>query len=72
MAAARDAGRTLADRGLVLVYGGANVGMMGALADAAMEAGGEVIGVMPRNLISYEIAHTGLPDLRIVESMHER
>ncbi len=72
MAAAREVGRTLAERELVLVYGGAKVGMMGALADAAMDAGGHVTGVMPRNLISYEIAHSGLPDLRIVESMHER
>ncbi len=59
-------------RGMRLVYGGGRVGLMGALADAALAAGGEVIGVIPEALVSRELAHTGLPDLRIVGSMHER
>jgi uncharacterized protein (TIGR00730 family) len=64
--------RALAERGIGIVYGGARVGLMGALADAALAAGGEVIGVIPRTLIEREIGHTGLTELRIVESMHER
>ncbi len=72
MEAARAFGRLLAGRGIGLVYGGARVGMMGAAADAALAAGGEVIGVMPRALADREIAHTGLTDLRIVANMHER
>jgi uncharacterized protein (TIGR00730 family) len=59
-------------RGLRIVYGGASVGVMGALADAALEAGGEVVGVMPRSLVDREIAHNGLTKLHIVETMHER
>jgi len=62
----------LAERGLTIVYGGGNVGLMGTLADTARAAGGEVIGVIPRMLVAKEVAHTELPDLRIVESMHER
>jgi hypothetical protein len=65
-------GRLLAERGLGLVYGGARVGLMGAVADGALAAGGEVIGVIPRNLVEHEIAHTGLTDLREVATMHER
>ena len=65
-------GRLLAHRGLGVVYGGASVGVMGALADGALEAGGEVIGVIPRRLTELEIAHAGVTDLRIVETMHER
>jgi uncharacterized protein (TIGR00730 family) len=65
-------GRILAARGLGLVYGGARVGLMGALADAALEAGGEVVGVIPGALVDREVAHTGLTDLRVVASMHER
>lgn len=72
MAAAKEVGSTLATHGIELVYGGANVGLMGALADSAMAAGGKVIGVMPRHLVGFEVAHTGLADLRIVDSMHER
>jgi uncharacterized protein (TIGR00730 family) len=64
--------RELAGRGIGIVYGGASVGLMGALADAALAAGGEVIGVIPRALIEREIGHSGLTELRIVESMHER
>ena len=64
--------RVLAARGIGLVYGGSSVGIMGELARAAVEAGGAVTGVIPRLLVEREIAFTGLPDLRIVESMHER
>ena len=71
-AAAVELGRLLAARGIGLVYGGANVGLMGALANAVMDAGGEVIGVIPQSLVKYEVAHRGLPDLRVVASMHER
>lgn len=65
-------GRTLAGRGLGVVYGGGRVGLMGALADAALGAGGEVIGVIPQALMDREIGHRGLSELRIVGSMHER
>jgi uncharacterized protein (TIGR00730 family) len=71
-AAARLLGTTLATRGIGLVYGGGNVGLMGTLADAALDAGGEVIGVMPRALVDRERAHRRLSSLRVVESMHER
>ena len=70
--AASDLGAAIAERGLRLVYGGASVGLMGAVADAATEAGGEAIGVLPRALSELEIAHTGLTELHIVESMHAR
>jgi uncharacterized protein (TIGR00730 family) len=70
--AAGELGRTLADQGIGLVYGGAHVGLMGVLADAALEAGADVVGVIPRALVEREIAHTGLSDLRVVGSMHER
>lgn len=70
--AARELGEELARRGLGLVYGGAGIGCMGAVADAVLAAGGEAIGVMPRNLLEKEIAHKGLSELRVVESMHER
>lgn len=65
-------GATLARNGIELVYGGASVGLMGAVADAALAHGGHVIGVMPQALVDKEIAHTGLSDLRVVGSMHER
>jgi uncharacterized protein (TIGR00730 family) len=65
-------GRALAERGLGLVYGGSSVGLMGVLADAALGAGGEVIGVLPRGLFRREVAHTGLTHLHEVASMHER
>jgi len=64
--------RAIAARGLDLVYGGASVGLMGALADAALAAGGRVVGVLPRALDRKEIAHAGLSELRVVDSMHER
>jgi uncharacterized protein (TIGR00730 family) len=72
MEAAETTGRTLAERGLRLVYGGAHVGMMGALADAAMAAGGDVTGVIPRQIVDLEVSHNGVRDLRVVGSMHER
>lgn len=70
--AARELGHTLAEAGIGLVYGGASVGLMGTLADAALEAGGEVIGVMPRSLSERELAHPGLSELYVVDSMHAR
>lgn len=69
---ARQLGRLLAGRGLGLVYGGATVGLMGVLADAALEAGAEVIGIIPEALMGQEVAHFGLTDLKVVTSMHER
>jgi hypothetical protein len=66
------AGTLIARQGLKLVYGGGRVGLMGAVADAALAAGGEVVGVMPADLVKQEIAHTGLTELRVVNSMHER
>jgi uncharacterized protein (TIGR00730 family) len=65
-------GRLLAERGIGVVYGGASVGMMGALADGALAAGGEVIGVIPQRLLEREIAHAGLTELHTVGTMHER
>jgi uncharacterized protein (TIGR00730 family) len=70
--AAVDLGRALARRGMGLVYGGAHVGLMGAVADAVLAEGGQVTGVIPSSLVAKEVAHTGLSDLRIVSSMHER
>jgi uncharacterized protein (TIGR00730 family) len=70
--AAITVGTLLAERGIELVYGGGNVGLMGILADAALARGGCVIGVIPDFMIPKEIAHSGLTDLRIVSSMHER
>ncbi|WP_447554257.1 LOG family protein [Vreelandella sp. EE22] len=72
MQAARQLGETLAERGHTLVYGGARIGLMGALANAALEAGGEVIGVMPTHLVEREQAHFGLSELIRVANMHER
>ena len=70
--AARHVGAELARRGIGLVYGGGNVGLMGEVADAALAAGGEVIGVIPQFLVDAEAAHFGLTKLHIVQSMHER
>jgi uncharacterized protein (TIGR00730 family) len=70
--AAHNLGRLIAARGLRLVYGGARVGLMGALADAALAAGAHVTGIMPIALVEKEIAHAGLTELRTVGSMHER
>jgi uncharacterized protein (TIGR00730 family) len=70
--AARAFGSALGRRGLGLVYGGGRVGLMGALADAALAAGAESVGVIPQDLVDRELAHGGLTDLRIVGSLHER
>ncbi len=70
--AARRMGAALARRGLRLVYGGGRVGLMGAVAGAALEEGGEVVGVIPKALLAREVAHTGLSKLHVVGSMHER
>lgn len=70
--AAADLARTLLARGYGLVYGGARVGLMGTLADEVLRLGGEVIGVIPEALVAREVAHTGLSELRVVSSMHER
>ena len=69
---ARAFGATVAERGLGLVYGGGRVGLMGAVADGALEAGGEVVGVIPQELVDRELAHPGLSDLRVVATLHER
>jgi len=65
-------GRTLADRRITLVYGGGSRGLMGTAADAAIHAGGRVVGVIPEHLATAEAAHLDLPDLRIVDTMHQR
>ena len=70
--AATALGKQVAARNIGLVYGGAGVGLMGAVADAVLAAGGDVIGVMPRSLVEREVAHSKLRDLRVVGSMHER
>lgn len=62
----------MASRRIGLVYGGGNVGLMGILADAMLEAGGEVMGVIPASLVAREVAHQGLTELRVVQTMHER
>ena len=72
MQSARQVGATLAARGIGIVYGGGRLGLMGALAEAALAVGGEVIGVIPRALVGAELAHSGLTELRIVETMHQR
>jgi len=71
-AAARELGAALVSRGYGLVYGGASVGLMGAVADSVLEAGGRVIGVMPDFLVAKEIAHKHISELKITASMHER
>jgi len=70
--AAQAVGRLLAQHNIELVYGGANVGLMGALADVCLEEGGHVIGAMPHTLVEKEIAHAGLSELHVVDSMHAR
>ena len=72
VAAISELGRELARRGLTLVYGGAHRGLMGVLADAALAAGGKVIGVIPQALVDFEVAHTGLTEQHVVETMHQR
>lgn len=71
-AAARALGREMAARGIGLVFGGGHVGLMGAIADAVLEAGGEVIGVIPEALRDKELAHQGCTELHVVSTMHER
>ena len=70
--AARALATVLAERKLGIVYGGGNVGLMGVVADAALARGGEVIGVIPQKLVDKEVAHRGVTELRVVETMHER
>lgn len=70
--AAEGLGRLLARSQIGIVYGGGNVGLMGVLADAALSAGGEVVGVIPEHLMAHEIGHRGLSQLHVVKSMHER
>jgi uncharacterized protein (TIGR00730 family) len=70
--AAAGLGQRLADEGIGVVYGGASVGLMGIVADAALAAGGEVIGILPEKLFEREVAHAGLTDLHTVATMHER
>ncbi|MCG2753416.1 MAG: TIGR00730 family Rossman fold protein [Desulfobacteraceae bacterium] len=69
---AKALGRVMAEKSLGLVYGGASVGMMGEIADAVLQAGGDVIGVIPKFLVDKEVSHEHLTDLRVVNSMHER
>ena len=69
---ARAFGAALAMRGIRLIYGGGNVGLMGIVADATLAAGGQVTGVIPRQLVDKEVAHTGLSELVVVQTMHER
>jgi uncharacterized protein (TIGR00730 family) len=70
--ATEELARLLAEQGIGVVYGGGGVGLMGALADAVLAAGGEITGVIPRPLLEREIAHRGVTDMRVVASMHER
>jgi uncharacterized protein (TIGR00730 family) len=70
--AAAELGRRLADDGVGVVFGGGSIGLMGVVADAALAAGGEVVGVIPHALAARELAHRGVPDMRVVPSMHAR
>lgn len=72
VAAAREVGRVLAGEGIAVVFGGGRIGMMGAVADGALDAGGQVIGVIPDGLMLREVAHEGLTEMLVVASMHER
>jgi uncharacterized protein (TIGR00730 family) len=69
---AREVGRTLAERGIGVVYGGGRLGLMGAVADSALAAGGEVIGIIPQALVDAEVAHQGCTELHVVGTMHQR
>jgi uncharacterized protein (TIGR00730 family) len=71
-AAARWLGATLARRGIGVVYGGASIGIMGAVADAVLAEGGEAIGVIPRSIVEREVAHSALTELHVVDTMHQR
>lgn len=70
--AARDMGQTMAEKGIRLVYGGGHVGLMGIIADAVMDAGGEAVGIIPEHISSREVQHKGLTELHVVDSMHIR
>jgi uncharacterized protein (TIGR00730 family) len=70
--AAAELANAIAARGLRVVYGGAHVGLMGVIADTALAAGAEVVGVIPKVLVEWEVAHTGISELHVVEDMHER
>ncbi len=72
VSAAQELGRKLAEHGIALIYGGAKVGLMGAVADAAIAAGGHVVGVIPHVLVDKEIAHDGISELHVTETMHTR
>jgi uncharacterized protein (TIGR00730 family) len=72
LAAADALGRGLAARGVALVYGGAGVGLMARIADAALAAGGQAIGIIPRALVDRELAHTGLTEMHVVDTLHQR
>jgi uncharacterized protein (TIGR00730 family) len=69
---AKQLGKTMAQNNIALVYGGASIGVMGAIADSVLAHGGAVIGVIPKTLVDYEIAHAGLTELHITEDMHQR
>lgn len=71
-ATAEELGRAMAERGIGLIYGGAKVGLMGAVADAARAAGGHVVGVIPHVLVDLEVAHEGISELHVVDTMHTR
>ena len=71
-ALAHSVGEGLARRGIVVVYGGGRVGLMGVVADSALDAGGEVIGVIPQDMVDRELAHSGATEMRIVGTLHER
>lgn len=70
--AAVDLGIAMVRRGLRLVYGGGRIGLMGALADSVLAAGGQAVGIIPQDLVQRELAHSGLTELRVVGSMHQR
>ena len=70
--AAKNLGNEFSRRGIALVYGGGNVGLMGVIADGVLAGGGEVIGVIPEALMAKELGHKGIQDLRVVKTMHER
>ena len=72
METGRAVGRSLAERGIGVVYGGGRLGLMGAVADGALAAGGEVIGIIPQALVDAEVAHRGLSELHVVDGMHDR
>lgn len=72
VAIAKDLGKLMAQNNIGLVYGGATIGVMGAIADSVLENGGEVVGVIPEHLVNYEIAHTKLTEMHVVSDMHTR